>query len=218
LTAIDQEVGADHLLVVLTADHGVQPLVETLQKKGIPARQVRPEEIEKPVRSALEQSFPLVPGLIAFFNPPDFYLDHAVLQKAGLSGRQVEKVMADALQKTGLVARVFKQDDLLSPPSLQDPIACLFFNSYFPPRSPQLVVCLKESYYLSERSGGTGHGTPYEYDRHVPLVFLGMGIKPGNYPEPCGPEDIAPTLAKFLGLSYPIESDSRLLREILPGQ
>jgi hypothetical protein len=44
---------------------------------------------------------------------------------------------------------------------------------------------------------------------------MGPGIKPGKYDQPCGPEDIAPTLAKLLGLGYPKEDDSRLLLEIL---
>ena len=47
--------------------------------------------------------------------------------------------------------------------------------------------------------GGTGHGTPYSYDRHVPIIFMGRGIKPGQYNEVSGPEDIAPTLAYISG-------------------
>ena len=69
--------------------------------------------------------------------------------------------------------------------------------------------------YLSSQVGGTGHGTAHEYDRHVPIIFMGETIKPGLYQAECGPEDIAPTLAQMLGLTYPREYDSRLLSEML---
>jgi hypothetical protein len=74
---------------------------------------------------------------------------------------------------------------------------------------------LKKYLYLSSLVGGTGHGTAYDYDRHVPIVFMGAGVKPGTYKEACGPEDIAPTLALMLGLEFPREQDSRLLTEML---
>ena len=77
-------------------------------------------------------------------------------------------------------------------------------------------MLLKQYVYLSGAVGGTGHGTAYDYDRHVPIVFMGSGVKPGFYDEPCGPEDIAPTLGLMLDLEFPHEQDSRFLREMLP--
>jgi hypothetical protein len=65
--------------------------------------------------------------------------------------------------------------------------------------------------------GGTGHGTSHEYDRHIPVVFMGEKIKPGTYSSECGPEDIAPTLAQLLGLAYSREYDSRILSEMMTG-
>jgi predicted AlkP superfamily pyrophosphatase or phosphodiesterase len=76
---------------------------------------------------------------------------------------------------------------------------------------------VKKYLYLSDRLGGTGHGSPYDYDRHVPIIFMGSGIKLGKYALPCGPEDIAPTLGRSLGIEYPKEPDSRLLLEMIRG-
>ena len=47
------------------------------------------------------------------------------------------------------------------------------------------------------------------------MAFLGPGIKPGHYAGACGPEDIAPTLSRLLGLDYRIENDQRVLSEAL---
>jgi len=74
---------------------------------------------------------------------------------------------------------------------------------------------LKQYVYMSSLVGGTGHGTAYDYDRHIPIVFMGAGVKQGKYSADCGPEDIAPTLAKILGLDFPKEADARLLVEML---
>ena len=68
--------------------------------------------------------------------------------------------------------------------------------------------------YVGSYVGGTTHGTVQDYDRHVPIVFMGPGVKPGTYDAESGPEDIAPTLGALLGLGYP-EQDGRTLRELL---
>src|SRR5206468_3504679 len=113
------------------------------------------------------------------------------------------------------VEKVYTQADLLSVAPSSDPYITLFRNAFFQPRSPHLTVLVKKYTYLSDRPGGAGHGTPYEYDRHVPIVFVGERIKPGSYSQDCGPEDIAPTLAMLLGLEYPREPDSRVLTEMV---
>jgi hypothetical protein len=77
------------------------------------------------------------------------------------------------------------------------------------------MVLPKKYSYIDSRSGGTGHGTAHDYDRHIPIVFMGTGIEPGFYSDACGPEDIAPTIAKMLGFEYPHERDSRFLSEMI---
>ena len=48
---------------------------------------------------------------------------------------------------------------------------------------------------------GTTHGTPYDYDQRVPLLFAGANIKPGRYLVPASPADIAPTFAHLAGIT-----------------
>ena len=214
---VEAQVGLANTLVVLTADHGVLPLVETLQAKGIEARRAHPQVLEGAVEQALENRFPGVGGLIAHFarDTKDIHLNEEVMRRHQLEPREVESAIIDALLSTGLVEAVYTRSQLSSDEPSTDPYIELFRNSFFQPRSPHLSVLVKKYTYVEAYPGGTGHGTAYDYDRHVPIIFMGPDIEPGAYPDPCGPQDIAPTLAQLLGLDYPREKDSRLLSEMI---
>jgi arylsulfatase A-like enzyme len=211
---IDDKVGLTNTLVVLSSDHGSLPLVENLRGKGIEARRASPRVLESAVQEAFEKRFPGVNGLIAYF-ATDIYLDNEVIERHHLDRTAVEKTAINALMSTGLVEKVYTHSDLMSTGHSTDPYLKLFQNAFFQPRSPHLSVLVKKYVYLNSQPGGTGHGTAHEYDRHIPIVFMGEGIKPGTYEAECGPEDIAPTLAHLLELAYPREYDSRVLTEML---
>jgi predicted AlkP superfamily pyrophosphatase or phosphodiesterase len=211
---VDARVGLSETVIVLSADHGSLPLVEVLQAKGIQAKREKPEALMTPLKQALQSRFPKISGLVASVDFPNLYLDESVIAKNKLNRHEIEATISKALLATGLVEAVYTQDQLLKDNPVQDRYFQLFRNSFFQPRSPHVMVLLKKHIYVDDRPGGTGHGTPYDYDRHIPVLFMGPGIKAGKYDQPCGPEDIAPTLAKLLGLDYPIEYDSRLLLEM----
>jgi hypothetical protein len=212
---VEAAVGAGNYQVILTADHGSVPLVEWLQEHGAPeAHRYRATVLSDVVNDILSERYPLAPNMVASFASPDFNLDLDAIRAAGLSREEVEQVSIDALMTTGVVEAVYTHADLLGQTGRHDPYIELFRNSFFAPRSPTLTVLIKQNMYVGG-AGGTGHLTPYDYDRHVPVVWMGAGVKPGRYAEPAGPEDIAPTLAKMLNIPYPIEPDARLLTEVL---
>jgi predicted AlkP superfamily pyrophosphatase or phosphodiesterase len=215
---VDRRVGADRVIVGLSADHGVMPLVENLQAKGVPARRVKADEILVPVTRALDARFGAPNGLVARALVPDFYLDLDAIAARHLARHDVEAVIRQALMDTGLVQQVYTQDDLLGAPPAGDPYFPMMRRSFFQPRSPHVTVLLKQWEHLSDRPGGTGHGTPYEYDRHVPVVFAGPGVTAGTYAAACGPEDIAPTLAALLRVDYPRQDADRVLTEMMRAE
>ena len=211
---IASRVGMDRTLVILTADHGSMPLVEVLQARGITAQRVPSKSLLSSVNQALAARFPGVEGLVAMYDPPNFYLNEGVILNKGLKRDEVEATVVTALMNSGVIEVAYTQSDMLKNPPPDRPFFKLFRNSFYQPRSPHVLASVKKHIYLDDRPGGTGHGTPHEYDRHVPIIFMGESVKPGLYPELCGPEDIAPTLAKMLGFPYPCEEDSRLLLEM----
>ena len=62
---------------------------------------------------------------------------------------------------------------------------------------------------------GTTHGAPFDYDAHVPVLFLGPQVRAGRYNRNVMVNDIAPTLATMLDVETPSGSVGRVLDEML---
>ncbi len=212
LDEIDRRIGAGRTLVALSADHGSLPLVETLRASGqADARRVSPKVVDEAIGNALAKRFPDGASLVAAYDTPNVYLDLEKVAARGLRRADVESVVASALLGTGLVKAVYTQDQLAAPAA--EPYQRLFRNSFYPPRSPHVMALLSERIYLASYEGGTGHGTAHEYDRHVPVVLMGPGVKAGLHDAAVGPHHIAPTLGALLGLDYPLQDADRVLAE-----
>jgi arylsulfatase A-like enzyme len=69
--------------------------------------------------------------------------------------------------------------------------------------------------FLVGSEAGTDHGSPYNYDTHVPLAFYGIPFQPGSYRTHAEPVDLAVTLASLLGLNPPTSAIGRVLNEAI---
>ncbi len=81
----------------------------------------------------------------------------------------------------------------------------------YPSRMPHFMVIFKDSLYLTNSETGTSHGSPWWYDRHVPIVFWGPGIKAQHYRDRVRTVDVAPTMADLLGIEIPDSLDGHSL-------
>jgi arylsulfatase A-like enzyme len=79
------------------------------------------------------------------------------------------------------------------------------------------VLVIQKPYWLAGKEG-SGHSTPYNYDAHVPVIFLGAGIRAGHYHASALVNDIAPTLAAILEVEPPSGSMGRVLTEMLEAR
>lgn len=89
-------------------------------------------------------------------------------------------------------------------PALPDgPLKTFVANDLDRERSGDAFVVPRKGVMSSYNAGrGAMHGTHYEYDIHVPLVFWGA-VKPGASDAPVTPYDLAPTLGAWLGVTLP---------------
>jgi predicted AlkP superfamily pyrophosphatase or phosphodiesterase len=203
MEAAEERAGRGSVLFALSADHGSMPLVEVLKKRGIDALRADSSELSRAVEEALAARFPGASGLIADPDPMEYVLDQGAIERQGLKRDEVEATIQKALLGTGLVEAVYTRAQLLGPKPKDDPFFDRHQRAFFATRSGDLVSRIRKYVYLGGYVGGTGHGSPHDYDRQVPVVFMGPGIRPGPRDVETGPEDIAWALGRLLGLDYP---------------
>jgi hypothetical protein len=138
-------------------------------------------------------------------------LDTVATKKANLA--EVESVAADTLRSLPHVFRVYTRTQLLNGWIANDPVDIRVRNGFNAARSGNLEI-LHDPYWISGTSGST-HGAPFDYDTHVPVLFLGTGVRAGHYAREVAPNDIAPTLATMLDIETPSGSVGRVLDEML---
>ena len=126
---------------------------------------------------------------------------------------EVRKVAAAAAATAPRVARVYTRDQILAGQIPNDVIGRRIMRGEHLTRSGDIEVILDP--YWMRAGSGTTHGTPYAYDAHIPLVFMGPGIKAGHYDGNVALNDLAPTLATMLSVETPGGSQGRVLTEML---
>jgi hypothetical protein len=111
------------------------------------------------------------------------------------------------------VARVYTRDQLLRGDVPHDRIGTRVLRGFNAQRSGDLEIILDP--YWIRQAEGTTHGTPYNYDAHIPLILMGRQVRPGEYSNHVALNDLAPTLATLLGIEIPAGSSGRVLAEAL---
>jgi hypothetical protein len=134
--------------------------------------------------------------------------NRGVLAEKNLTPASAEKVVRDALLTLDFVDAAYTRAEMEAG-AVTGPFAQATLLSFNRERSGD--VYFRSKPFWVERKTGTNHGTPYNYDVSVPLVWFGVGVKPGTYPQAVGVEDIAPTLARILGVLAPPQSQGRTL-------
>ncbi len=212
LTLVNKTVGLDRTLVAFTSDHGVAPLPEWLNERGMPGGRMTAKELFDPMQKALTAAFGEGNWLLSSAGSSP-YLNYDLIEKKKLDPSAVRSVAAAAAASVPHVARVYTRDQLLRGEVPNDRIGNRLIRGFNRQRSGDLEIIL-EPYWIRAAQGAT-HGTPYNYDAHIPLVLMGRRVKPGEYDEAVALNDLAPTLATLAGVEIPSGSVGRVLTEAL---
>lgn len=213
LDYVDSQIGAGNTLFVMTADHGVTPVPELNRDRKMLGGRLSEEELAQTIETALSNKYGEGHWVIGRSGPSP-YFNYDVIASKKADPAEVRLVAADAVRAMPHVFRVYTRDQLLSGQLLEDYVSVAVRNGFYRQRSADLFV-IPEAYYLFDKPPGTSHGTPFNYDTHVPIIFMGPGIKPGEYHRHIAVNDIAPTLAALLGIEEPSGSVGRVLDEML---
>ena len=194
--SLDREVGRGRWVLALSSDHGVLEIPEHLSEQGEDAvRFGRDERVA--VRDAITEA-----------------------ARPGLEGNALAIAVREAVSALPFIASAYTFSEAASADAQADSFAALFGHSQvegrvldFAGRYGVHVRYPPNSLTSSERAT---HGSPYYYDRAVPLLFLGAGVRSGDSSVPVRTVDVAPTLAALGGIRTPADLDGRsLVRELL---
>jgi predicted AlkP superfamily pyrophosphatase or phosphodiesterase len=210
LQYLDAKVGKGKYVLALSADHGVSPLPEVAAKQGKNAKRVIASDETRDITEFLETTFPKESNVkpIKKLLNESVYLNPEWVKAQGLEPAKVEEVLAEWLKKRPAYETVYTRSQLLKGVADDDKIGQMVRRSFHPDRSGDVMMVLKPYHIVWYRLKGTGHGTPYEYDTHVPLLVYGPGLIPGARKDPVTPQAAATILAQALGIKPPAMAEA----------
>jgi len=225
IDGLEKKVGASHLLVAITADHGVQstpeiaklrdPKIESgrvdlrnARRDGVFVAEEAPlrVEVEKRLCEKLHAPFsadePLTDALIYFFEEPSLYLNWPRIAALKLDGEEVKRTLRDVIlsMRDAGFDRAFTNSELMTVNPKADPIERLVRASFRADRAGDVFVTLREHFIWKYSETNTTHGQPLPDDRHVPLMFWGAHVKATHYTMDAAPTDLARTIGAILGV------------------
>jgi predicted AlkP superfamily pyrophosphatase or phosphodiesterase len=204
----------NRIIIALTADHGVAPNPELhAQATHTSAMYVDLAAAVQPIAEALAQhelprgALRITEGMV-FVNRP-------ALARVGIDADSLLRVLAQAIRSSPGVQRVDFVKDLASHDTTTDYVARRWLHMLPPDLPAELVTTLVPYAYWGPASHAATHGSPHDYDAHVPVLFFGPSIRSGRYDRFVRVVDIAPTLARIVGVTPTEPLDGRVLADAL---
>ncbi|HEY0994485.1 MAG TPA: alkaline phosphatase family protein [Gemmatimonadaceae bacterium] len=202
------------VIISLTADHGIGSIPEVWARTHrLPVPRFDPRPVLAPVRRALAARG--VDSMAVELESGALLVDRAALAAKGIRADSVVRLLARAFRAAPGVDRVYLRGELARRAARGDRIARRWNHMLPADVAAELMVVLAPHALWKNSSVPANHGAPWDYDAWVPLILWGPGIRPGRFHREVGVVDLAPTLARLLGVEPSEPLDGRPLREAL---
>ena len=202
LDALDQAAGKGNYLLFLTADHAVKPNGEYLKEHHFEAGNVDAVPVHDSLVKYCAMHFGET-GLIEKVEDNHVYYNHKLIESKKVNIADLDRQLVVYLRNTfPQMNNIAVKSDFNSKMPTRS-MSTFMLNGCNPYRSGDLVFDLSAGYLTGNYHEGTSHGAIYDYDTHVPLIFFGWKIKPGECNTEVYVEDIAPTIANLIYIQEP---------------
>lgn len=200
---LDETVGRDRWVLGLSADHSAPAAPEARRERGERAERVTEAQVDEALAAASEAA-----------------------EAAGSDPAARAAAVATAVERFPWVADAMTPEELLGDGAAQDSFVRLYRHSYSETRVPRYpVFSFEDGRSVVAREGVAVrlqpwamldldvvvHGSPYLYDRRVPIIFYGDGVTAGCRDAPATTKDVAPTLGGLAGFTVPDGLDGHRL-------
>lgn len=213
---LDAKIGRNNYVMVITSDHGVAPIPEYITKFGkLPVDAGRIQE--KTLMETLEKELGKRCGQkenmtwIKYIEPPSIFLNDTTVLSSGFEMSMIADTLCAVLSTIDGIAQAaptasIQQGRIL--PGWSKELLEMYRNDIHPDRTGEVMFMVKPYWLIGSKPAS--HGTGYDYDTHVPLMFLGGGIPAGQIQGKTDPADIMPTLASILNIKVQHRHGKRL--------
>ncbi|QHI36665.1 Calcium-transporting ATPase [Kordia antarctica] len=210
--ALDEQVGKGNYTIFLTADHAAVHVPTYLQSMKIPAGYFKTSELEDYLIDFLNTTYGSK-ELIEEISNNQIFLNHTEIKRLNLSATAIENGLKQKLLAYDKVAKVYTRTTLTSS-EFTTGIAAALQKGFSQKRSGDVCYVLDIATISYGRTGST-HGSGFNYDTHVPLLFYGNGIQQGATLARTEITDIAPTIAALLQISFPNAATGNPIQAVL---
>jgi arylsulfatase A-like enzyme len=217
LDSLITRLGEDKVLIAFTSDHGVAPSpdMRSVQVDNSGAQRVMLDDFEPAITAsatrAAQARFPLE---ALDFDGFTLSVDRSIVRGRDRDIRNIAEAFAKSARTVPGVLRVDLLDELAKADTVQDAIARRWLHMFRPGGDVAAVVTL-QPYSIFGRGNVATHGSPHDYDAHVPLIFWGAPFRTARDDGFVRVVDLAPTIAAVLGVRVTEKTDGVVLQQAL---
>ena len=204
---VEKNVGKE-VLYFLTADHGAVNVPRYLTDQKVPSGYFDSKACVNLINSHFKSSYG-VDSIIENSSNSQLKIAQDIVAKYKLNPDFIQEKIIQIIKEFSGVKEVLVTKDLKD--GAFSNMAQKVINGYFEGRSGDLYIILKPG-WIHDRGKGTTHGSGYSYDTHVPLIFMGSGVKKGSSNQRVNIKDIAPTISTLINVSFPNGTTGKPLR------
>ncbi len=201
LKFISTTIGKDNVLIFLTADHGAVNVPQYLIDNKLPGGYFDENLCINNLKNYLEKTYN-TDSLIANISNYQVFLNHQYINRKKMNIASIENKIAAFLLTQKGIAKVATATNLKAT-EFTNRILADVQRGFNQVRSGDVLFVLQSGWIPAGFSTGTTHGSPYNYDTHVPLLWYGFGVNKGNANEAVYTPDIAATVAAILQIQPP---------------
>ena len=206
---LDARVGKDHYIAMLSADHGFMPAPEYSASLGQASGRISGGQMLTRINAGLEKRFG--PGKwAAGFSGSSVLLDKQLIAQTSADAGALADATRDLLLQEPGMAAAYTRAEMQSGSRADGPLFTQLRRSWHPDVSGDVQYTLKPNWMFG--SAPATHGSPHAYDTQVPILAYGPAwIRPGRIDTPVQAIDVAPTMARLLGVAAPEAAQGKLL-------
>lgn len=197
-TFLDTKVGKGQYTVFLTADHAVAHVPGFLQEHKLPGASI-PSALAT-IEKEMEEKFGFKNPILDAANY-QVYLNDNAIDSADVDREDLVEFLIGRLMKEESVLYAFSNEEI-GEANLPMEVKEMFLKGFNAKRGGDVQIVLKPGYFNGGKTGTT-HGSWYPYDSHIPLVFMGWGVRKGRSVQTYYMTDIAPTVSALLRIQMP---------------